>query len=149
METHIEELEKRLDSEPENVEVMVELASLYGEENEIRRAVDLLERTLGIDPENAIAHYNLGVCYLKVLKSDLEISEIWEDKSDDEEFFELAIIAFQRTLELDPDFVEAYNNLGTLYALRGWNDEAKEQWKRSLEIDPNQPEVREDVVSLS
>ena len=33
--THIEELEKRLELEPENVEVMVELASLYGEEDEI------------------------------------------------------------------------------------------------------------------
>lgn len=148
MSTQIEELEKRLESEPENVEVMVELASQYGEQNEIRKAVDLLEQTVGIDPENATAHYNMGVCYLKVLKSDLEVSEIWEDKADDEEFFELAIVSFQRAIELDPDLYEAYNNLGRLYALRGWTDQAKEQWERSLEINPNQPEVRQDVDSL-
>ncbi|UCE17303.1 MAG: tetratricopeptide repeat protein [Gemmatimonadota bacterium] len=148
METRIEELEKRLEAEPENVDVMVELASLYGERNEIRKAVDLLEQILGIDPENTTAHYNLGVCYFKVLKSDLEVSEIWEDKADDEEFFELAIVAFQRALELDSEFVEAYNNLGTLYALRGWNEEAKEQWKRSLELNSNQPEIRENLANL-
>ena len=148
MSTQIEELEKRLDSEPESVEVMIELASLYGDKNEIRKAVDLLEQALGIDPENATAHYDLGVCYLKVLKSDLEVSEIWEDKADDEEFFELAIVAFQRALEIDPELVEAYNNLGMLYALRGWNDQAKEQWERSLKINPDQPEIRHDLTSL-
>jgi tetratricopeptide (TPR) repeat protein len=148
MRTRIEELEKRLELEPENVEVMVELASLYGEEDEIRKAVDLLEQSIGIDPENATAHYNMGVCYLKVLKSDLEVSEIWEDKADDEEFFELAIVSFQRAIEIDPDFFEAYNNLGTLYALRGWMDRAKEQWQRSLEINPDQPEIREDMANV-
>jgi len=148
MNTQIDELEKKLDSEPENVEVLIELASLYGEENEIRKAVDLLEQALGIDPENATAHYDLGVCYLKVLKSDLEVSDIWEDKADDEEFFELAIVAFQRALEIDPEFVEAHNNLGTLYALRGWNDQAREQWERSLQINPDQPEIRQDLASL-
>ena len=148
MNDRIEELEKRLEAEPENVEAMIELASLYGQEHEIRKAADLLEQALGIDPENAMAHYNLGLCYLKVLKSDLEVSEIWEDKADDEAFFELAIVAFQRALEIDPEFVEAYNNLGTLYALRGWNDQAKEQWELSLQINPDQPEIQQDVASL-
>ena len=148
METRIEELEQRLETEPENIEVMVELASLYGEQNEIRKAVDLLEQAVGIDPENATAHYNMGVCYLKVLKSDLEVSEIWEDRADDEEFFELAIVSFQRAIEIDPEFFEAYNNLGTLYALRGWTDQAREQWERSLELHPDQPEIREDVANL-
>ena len=148
MKDRIEELEKKLEEEPENVDVMIELASLYGEENALRKAVDLFEQVIGIDPENATAHFNMGVCYLKVLKSDLEVSEMWEDKADDEEFFELSIIAFQRAIEIDPEFVEAYNNLGTLYALRGWTDQAREQWERSLQINPNQEEIREDVASL-
>lgn len=148
MNAQIEELEKRLESEPENVEVMIELASLYGEENEMQKAVDLLEQALGIDPESTTAHYNLGVCYLKALKRDLEVSEVWEDKADDEELFELAIIAFQRALEINPGLVEALNNLGTLYALRGWSDRAREQWERSLQIDADQPEIRQDLASL-
>jgi len=149
MKARIEELKKKLEGEPEDVAAMVELATLYGEENEMRTAADLLERAIEIDPENPTAHYNLGVCYLKVLKSDLEVSEIWEDKTDDEEFFELATVAFQRAIGIDPELVEAHNNLGTLYALRGWTDEAREQWEQSLQINPDQPEIRKDLASLS
>lgn len=148
MGSRIEELAKGLEADPENVELIIELASHYGEENRIPEAVDLLNQAIDIDPENATAHYDLGVCYLKVLKSDLEVSEMWEDKADDEEFFELAIVAFQRTIEIDTEFVEAYNNLGTLYALRGWSDQAREQWDISLRIDPAQEKVRENLASL-
>lgn len=148
MGSRIEELTKGLEADPENVELIIELASHYGEENRILEAVDLLNQAIDIDPENATAYYDLGVCYLKVLKSDLEVSEMWEDKADDEEFFELAIVAFQRTIEIDTEFVEAYNNLGTLYALRGWNDQAREQWEFSLRIDPAQEKVRENLASL-
>jgi Flp pilus assembly protein TadD len=148
MGSRIEELERTLEADGENVEVLIELASLYGEQNQLRRAVELLNRAIILGPENATAQYDLGVCYLEVLKGDMEISEIWEDKADDEEFFELATVAFQRAIEIDPDFVEAYNNLGTLYALRGWNDQAREQWEQSLALDPDQPRIRENLVSL-
>lgn len=148
MGSRIEELEKNLEADPENVERIIELASRYGEENQIRQAVELLEQAIDIDPENATAQYNLGVCYLKILESDLEVSEMWEDKADDEEFFELAIVAFQRAIELDAEFVEAYNNLGMLYALRGWSDQAREQWEASLRIDPDQPNIQENLASL-
>ncbi|MFQ6091435.1 MAG: hypothetical protein ACE5OR_01945 [bacterium] len=53
MRARIEELEKRLEAEPENVEVMIELASLYGEENQLRKGTEILELVIGIDPENA------------------------------------------------------------------------------------------------
>jgi len=148
METRVEELERSFEADPENVEIMIELASHYGEASRLREAIDLLNQAIDIDPENATAQYNLGVCYLEVLKSDLEVSEIWEDRADDEEFFELAIVAFQRTIEIDPGFVEAYNNLGTLYALRGWGDQAREQWEASLSIDPEQAKTRENLASL-
>ena len=148
MNPYIEELEKVLESDPENVDILIELASLYGEEDELRKASELLEQAIAIDPESAAAHYDLGVCYLKVVIEDVSFSQMWEDRADEEEFFELATVAFQRALEIDPDLYEAHNNLGTLYALRGWNDQAKEHWEESLQINPDQPDVREELGSL-
>lgn len=148
MNPYIEDLERVLESDPENVDILIELASLYGEEDEVRKAAELLEQAIAIDPENATAHYDLGVCYLKVVIDDVGISQIWEDQADEEEFFELATVAFQRALEIDPEFYEAHNNLGTIYALRGWNDQAKEHWEQSLELNPDQPDVREDLGGL-
>ena len=148
MESELRELEKVLELDPENVEVMVELASLYGEEGEIRKALDLLDQALAIDPEHAAAHYNVGVCYLMVLINELDASEIWEEKTDDEECFELATIAFQRALEIEPDLYEAHNNLGTLYALRNEDDQAREHWELSLQLNPDQPDIQDDLASL-
>jgi superkiller protein 3 len=148
MRIEISELEKVLESDPENVEAMVELASLYGEEGEIRKAVDLLDQALALDPENAAAHYNMGVCYLMVIINDIDASEIWEGRADDEECYELATVAFQRALEINPELYEAHNNLGTLYALRSENDQARQHWELSLKINPDQPDVQDDLASL-
>ncbi|MBA7537012.1 Photosystem I assembly protein Ycf3 [subsurface metagenome] len=47
---------------------------------------------------------------------------------------------FKYAIYLDPRFIKAYSDLGLLYFEKGNYDEAIEQWKRILEIEPNSTE---------
>ena len=44
---------------------------------------------------------------------------------------------YQRALDLDPTFVEANNNLGSLFHLAGNLNEASRYYRRTLELDPD------------
>tara|TARA_B110000008_G_scaffold201692_1_gene200357 strand:+ start:1 stop:1740 length:1740 start_codon:yes stop_codon:yes gene_type:complete len=51
--------------------------------------------------------------------------------------FDLSLENFQKALLINPDYVEAHNNLGSLYMNLGQLDEAVECFKKSINIDPN------------
>ncbi|MGH7431244.1 MAG: tetratricopeptide repeat protein [Candidatus Methylomirabilales bacterium] len=48
-----------------------------------------------------------------------------------------AFAAYQKTIELNPFHVEAYNNLGVLYKEVGEVDKAIQHYRKALSIDPN------------
>ena len=51
--------------------------------------------------------------------------------------FNEAIEEYQKTTELDPDYVDAYNNWGIALANLKKYEEAIEKYKKALEIDPD------------
>ena len=69
--------------------------------------------------------------------------ELWEDKTDEEDFFENAIKNYLKATELNPDNAHAWNNLGILYKALDWDDKAAEAFERSLKIDPGQKDIME------
>jgi Flp pilus assembly protein TadD len=50
--------------------------------------------------------------------------------------FSKAIQAYQKVIELDPTYVEAYNNLGIIYQMIGDVDRASAAYQKSTEINP-------------
>lgn len=132
----------------EKVGELLDQATALVEEGKFSEAEELLKQLEDSAPDNALVQYNLSVIYLIRLKKDLENYRMWEDYSDEEGLFEEAIAHCQTAIELDPNLVPAHNNLGTLYAIRGWNDKAIEQWEESLSLHPDQPDVREDLTAL-
>jgi len=50
--------------------------------------------------------------------------------------FSRAIQAYQKVIELDPTYVEAYNNLGIIYQMIGDVERALESYQKSTEINP-------------
>jgi type IV pilus biogenesis/stability protein PilW len=47
-----------------------------------------------------------------------------------------AIQAYQKVIELDPTYVEAYNNLGIIYQDLGYFDKAFEAYQKAIEVNP-------------
>jgi len=50
--------------------------------------------------------------------------------------FSKAMQAYQKVIELDPAYVEAYNNLGIIYQLMGDGEKALAAYRKSTEINP-------------
>ncbi len=80
-------------------------------EGSLRQAVEL-------DPDDAMAHKNLGNALL------------------DEGRLEEAEASYRRALELDPGFAAAHFNLGTVLLEQGKPEEATPSYRRSIELDP-------------
>jgi superkiller protein 3 len=71
---------------------------------------------------DAESYYNFGVDIIK--KGD----------------FDLAILAWNKAVEIDPAMVKAHNYLGRAYYTQGMMDEAVTAYKKAAELDPENPD---------
>ncbi len=86
---------------------------------EVDRAIQLYQRALKIDPNFALAHYDLAVAYRNMGQVDQAIAE------------------YQKTLSIHPNFPEALSNLGGQYFRKGEIEKAIAQFEKALTIYPN------------
>ncbi len=111
-------LEKILKENPENVECMLKLASLYLRTNRVAHAFDLIRRAYTIDPE-FVEKQNIS----KILDLALRLSRLGE-------------LAHKNR---DP---ELYNELGDTYYEVGIFDEAAKAYRKSLALDKKQSKIQ-------
>jgi len=142
---HAAPLRYNLDSLDDYISVSENVAR----EGRLDEAVDVLREANRRYPESPTGRYNLGVALFLRVKQDREHLELWENLADDEQYAEEAIVALEGAIEADPGFIQAYNNLARLYALRGRKAEALRTWRKSLELKPDQPDVRADLEMYS
>ena len=94
------------------------LAVRYLDVGQVALAREHLERSIGIDPDFADAHYNLG----GVALAEGDTAS--------------AIAAYRRAVALRPAYPEAHNNLGGLLAATGALDEAMVHYRLAVRFDP-------------
>ncbi|MGB9691835.1 MAG: tetratricopeptide repeat protein [Candidatus Sumerlaeaceae bacterium] len=127
------------------VEEYLEAAESAADTSELEQAVEILREAVARFPDSPEAQYDLGVALFMLLEARLSHLEIWENLAEEEELAEECVAAFEAAIEKKPDFAPAYTNLANLLALRGSRAKAVELWQRSLELDPNQPTVVENL----
>jgi tetratricopeptide (TPR) repeat protein len=54
-----------------------------------------------------------------------------------------AIYRWERAIEIDPTYAAALNNLAVAYEHEGQLDKAREAYERALNIEPNNPQIRQ------
>lgn len=96
-----------------------ELARMSMRYNLTDEAIKYLNNALSLDPNHQPSYYLLGMAYVQ--KKNLKE----------------AAAAFQKSLELKPDFSEAHVRLGAVYQEMGLPDKAEEEYKKSYAIDEN------------
>jgi tetratricopeptide (TPR) repeat protein len=101
-------------------------------EGRLTEAEEAFREAISRDPEDKLAHYNLGLTLLGLERR------------------EEAVESFERALEIDPDYRDAHFNLGTVMAEAGRFPEAITHFHRAYEIDPEDQEAHLGwVVALS
>ena len=135
-------------------EMFDELASkglqLLESKGDLLDACRLLERALAIHTDDAEVAYGLGVAYglLALRALSTAPASLLDSSAAAEALAARAILCYQRAVDLDPGNAQPWNNLATLYALRGDRELAVEALKRSLQAEPGQPNVRERLEEL-
>ncbi len=66
-------------------------------------------------------------------------------KSIEAENYKEAVYCFKKTIDLYPNHVPSYSNLGYLYNIMGKWDEAIETYKKALAINPNDVRIHHDL----
>jgi tetratricopeptide (TPR) repeat protein len=84
-----------------------------------KEAIESFKQAIRINPDDALAHYNLGGDYY--------------DSGKHEE----AIESYKQALRIDPGFAQAHYNLGFAYYTSGKYKEAMESYKQALMINPD------------
>ncbi|MGA2178884.1 MAG: tetratricopeptide repeat protein [Verrucomicrobiota bacterium] len=92
-----------------------------------RNSESLWTHTLTCTSDNFVGHNNLGNVLLKMGSVDE------------------AIVHYQTTLQIKPDYAEAHNNLGNALLQKGSVDEAITHFQRALQINPDSAEAHNNL----
>ncbi len=99
------------------------LGRVLSEADRQQEAIQTLNRSLAIDPDNARAQEYLGLVHLRL--------------GDSEQAREYS----ERAVELDPTLADAWNNLGAALYFLGRPEEALQAWEEAVAQDPSQYET--------
>ncbi|MEZ5194860.1 MAG: tetratricopeptide repeat protein [Bacteroidales bacterium] len=109
-----------LNIEPENIEVLYYLAMFYQETDDYENALKIYESIESKEPGFYYATFNIGYIHLVFTKD-----------------FQTAIDYFTKTIEINPDYGEAYYNRGFSYELLKDVENSRSDYKKTLELLPN------------
>ncbi len=137
---------------PENVSAWLNLGFVYGQTNRIDQAMEMYNKVLELEPDNAEVRKNMGIMYFNQQKyeecvrhlepiiedylaeagavSALGISFVRTDQR------QKALELYNRALELDADDLDNQWNIAYLYLQEGDNENAEPYLLKVIELDP-------------
>lgn len=106
--------------DPKNVDIQLSLGDLFMAQGDLDKAIKTYCDAIAVEPENYLTYAKTGLA-------------LWE-----KDYLEESIVAFHKSIELNPDFEIAQNNLGVVY-LDGIGDpkSSVEYFKNAININPN------------
>ena len=93
-------------------------------------ALQAFHKTAQLLPEDAVAHYNLGVAQ----KSAGRLDE--------------AVASYRRAISLKPDYFEAHYNLGNALKSLGQQENAAQSYRRAVQLRPDHAEAHNDLGAV-
>lgn len=140
MDITIEELKRKLENDTDNLSFAILLADAYCKEDQVTEALKVLKSATEKHPSSSLAFYKLGECAIAIILGDVVDTKSL-DRDKNAEIIEIAKTAFNRAVQLKPDYVDAINRLATLGILIGEQSQARELLVKSLDLKPNQSDI--------
>lgn len=145
----LKELQQAVASDPADIESRLLLARRYMDDHSPKRAINLLEQVTGLDPNHAEAWMRMGLCWGMALLENLPPVELWGEEKDEELMVENALLALEKAIEYDPEITGAYNAMARIFVIRGQDEEAVELFTQSLQLDPSQLDVVDELKEIT
>ncbi len=140
------------------------LAGIAIRENRIADAERLLRQALELDANYGDARINLALCHMANGNADGARQELRAAAGDpraagrawlqlgfvelDQGFVDAAIAALEQARDSGARGIPLWNGLGAAYRMAGRDREAIEVWSRSLELEPQQARIRDQIREL-
>ena len=122
----IQELQKQVETNPKDAVSLLKMANIYYDQRMFPRAIEMYNRFLELQPSEPNARVDLGTSYF-------EMGLI--DSTRRDQFFATAKAEMERALTYAPKHQLAFYNLGMVNLHTGDIDEAKDWFKKCLEVD--------------
>ena len=137
----------------DSVDILLNLARLYGLNKEMKKSINLLKKAAIMDPDNDRLYHALALAHMSLNENDEAYTNInkairLNDKKDTYYFeqgallerlgqFDKAIASMKQTLEINPHHSNAHNFIGYIYATKGEDlDKALSHLEQALDIQP-------------
>jgi len=138
-------LEKQLASRPNDLALILQIATLYQKKGDFTTALQYFEKRASMDPKNKEAWYTLGVnCWARSYKGGPTVSQEERDLVVDK-----GIEAFNKALAIDPNYFDALSYINLIYrekakslAAIGKNEEAGQAYAKAEEYKNKAVEVK-------
>jgi len=123
-ESVFDEVKKKLEKNPEDVDALYHLADLYDRNSQYAEAINTYKKVVKLKPE-------MGYAYLKMATAYDRINQPAE-----------AIPMFKKAIKYMPDNPVAYNNLGVAYGKLNKFNEEIDALKRAVRLRPSYASAR-------
>lgn len=129
---------------PDNLDLIFAEANIYIHTGDTQEAERVLDLAIQKDPENPGLHFAFGANYDQMSQDTIYFSE------EEREFaFEEAVKAYERAIELEPEFFDAVYNLGALYFNKGLDKfESAEERLRETQDFQQYEQDEEEVLDI-
>lgn len=142
-----------LEQSPEHPDALYLMGLVLYRQQQVARAIGLIERAIVIDPEQALAHASLAQIYQNQAAHKRAVmyfrraAELAPKNPDilnglglsltKLKKYPLAVEAFKAALLIKPEMAEVYNNLGNLLCSMGRPDAAEQHYLRCIDVREN------------
>ncbi|HZN56024.1 MAG TPA: tetratricopeptide repeat-containing protein [Candidatus Polarisedimenticolaceae bacterium] len=143
-------LEKQLATRPNDIALINQIATIYQKKGDFVKSLEYFEKRANMDPKNKETWYTLGVnCWARSYHGGPAVSQ--EER---EAVVEKGIKAFERALEIDPNYFDALSYINLIYiekakalAAVGKNEEAGQAYAKSDEYRKRAIDVKKAQVA--
>ena len=146
-----------LEREPANLKALSNLASIALHHGNLDESIALFKKSLSIDSNQPIAHYNYGMALQKArefenaitaydaaIKLNVKFVQGYNNRGLIQlelKRYEQALADFNQAVGLNPDYAEAYNNRGLTHTELKRHDEALADYAHAIALNPNYAEA--------
>ncbi|MCK5740112.1 tetratricopeptide repeat protein, partial [bacterium] len=134
---------RAIEANPDNVDLLFNLGRLYFMQGNYTDAIKYFDLVIAKDPEDYESNLNVGNAYLTMAEQfDKKVREVEEEKGEEmpdmrkqaKDYYRSAVPYLKKALDLKPDEVATWNNIGVAYIRSDDIEKGKEAFKKAEEL---------------